>query len=182
MQAVWKAHGKTEIPYTVPDLQTALGKLTNPGFAQDFFKRYVEGVEKNDYAKLLEKAGLQMRKAAPGKPGIGPVRLTLISYTGKNRVANGTLKGSAVYEAGIDIGDYILKIGEDSLTGNVNLDQIISKYKPGQEVPVTFEHKGIVKTSTLKLQEDNTLTVVTIENATPQQIQFRNNWLSSKIK
>ncbi len=182
MQAVWKAHGKTEIPYTVPDLQNVLGKLTNPGFAQDFFKKYVEGVEKNDYARLLEKAGLQLRKANPGKPSIGPVRLTLISYTGKNRVANATLKGSAIYEAGIDIGDFILKIGEDSLTGNVNLDQIISKYKPGQEVPVTFEHKGIVKSSILKVQEDNALAVVALENANPQQVQFRNNWLSSKIK
>ena len=182
MQAVWKAHGKTEIPYTVPDLQNVLGKLTNPGFAQEFFKKYIEGVEKNDYAKLLENAGLQLRKANPGKPSIGPVRFTLISYTGKNRVANATVKGSAVYEAGIDIGDYILKIGEDSLLGNVNLDQIISKYKPGQEVSVTFEHKGIVKTSTLKIQEDNALTVAPLESATAQQIQFRNNWLSSKIK
>ncbi len=182
MQAVWKAHGKTEIPYTISDLQNVLGKLTNLGFARDFFKKYVEGVEKNDYAKLLENAGLQLRKAAPGKPSIGPVRFNMISYTGKNRVANATVKGSAVYEAGIDIGDYILKIGDDNLLGNINIDQLISKYKPGQTVPVTFEHKGLVKTSVLKIQEDNTLVVVAAENATPKQVQFRNNWLSSKIK
>ena len=182
MRAVWKAHGQTEIPYTVPDLQNILAKLTNAPFAEDFFKRYIEGVDKNDYAKLLVNAGMQLRKAAPGKASIGPVRLMLVPYTGKNRVTNATVKGSAAYEAGIDIGDYILKIGDDDLTGNVNLDQIISKYKPGENVPVTFEHKGHIKTSTLKLQENNTLEVTAADNATPQQIQFRNDWLSSKIK
>ncbi|SKB74330.1 M61 family metallopeptidase [Daejeonella lutea] len=182
MQAVWKKHGKTEVPYTVPDLQNVLALLTSDSFAQDFFKRYIEGVEKNDYAKLLAQAGLELRKASPGKATMGPLRLTLISYTGKNRVANATLKGSALYEAGIDIGDYILKIGETSLTGAVNIDQITSQYKPGQSVPVTYEHKGAVKTSTLTFQEDSSLTVVKAENPTPQQTQFRNNWLSSKLK
>ena len=182
MQAVWKTHGKTEIPYTVLDLQNVLAKLTNPGFAQDFFKKYVEGVEKNDYATLLANAGMELRKASPGKASMGPVRLALVSSTGKNRVSNSTVKGSAAYEAGIDVGDYIIKIGDNNLTGNVNLDQIISQFKPGQSVPVTFEHKGTVKTSTLRFQEDNTLAVVPIQNATSKQIQFRNNWLSSKVK
>lgn len=182
MQAVWKTHGKPELPYTVPDLQNVLAKVTNSSFAQDFFKRYVEGVDKNDYAKLLANAGLMLRKAAPGKASMGPLRLNLISSTGKSRVANATVKGSALYEAGIDIGDYLLKIGDTNLTGAVNLDQISSQFKPGQSVPVTFEHKGVVKTSTLTFQEDNSLTVVNLENPTAQQTQFRNNWLSSKVK
>lgn len=182
MKAVWTAHGKSEIPYTILDLQNVLGKMTNTSFAQDFFKKYVEGIEKNDYGKLLANAGLELRKASPGKASIGPVRLTLISGSGKNRVASPTVKGSAAYEAGIDVGDYILKIGDTNLTGTVNLEQILSRYQPGQTVPVTFEHKGAVNTSSLKLQEDNTLAVVPFENPTPKQVQFRNNWLSSKIK
>jgi predicted metalloprotease with PDZ domain len=182
MKTVWDAYGKPEIPYTISDLQNVLGKITSPGFATDFFKKYIEGTEKNDYARLLANAGLSLAKASPGKPSIGPLRLTLIPYTGKNRVTNVTVKGSALYEAGIDIGDYILSIGEESLSGNVNIDQIISRYKPGQTVPVTFEHKGILKKADLKIQEDKTLEVAPVENASPQQIQFRNNWLSSKIK
>ncbi len=181
MQAVWKAHGKTEIPYTIPDLQNVLAKLTNASFAEEFFRKYIEGVEKNDYARLLTNAGFELRKASPGKASIGNIRLTLVSYTGKNRVANATTKGTPAYEAGIDIGDYILKIGDDNLTGSVNLDKLLEKYKPGQSVPVTFEHKGIVKTATLKFEENKTLTVTPLANATEKQIQFRNSWLSSKV-
>ncbi|MES3016679.1 MAG: PDZ domain-containing protein [Bacteroidota bacterium] len=182
MQAVWKAHGKNEIPYTVPDLQNVLGKLTNSRFAQEFFAKYVEGVEKNDYASLLANAGLELHEASGGKPTIGPVRITFIEYTGKNRVANATVKGSPIYEAGIDIGDYILKIGNDDVTRDVKIEQIISRYEPGQNVPVTFEHKGVVKTSSLRIREENTLQVFAVDNPTPQQIQFKNNWLSSKAK
>lgn len=182
MQAVWKAHGKTGIPYTIPDLQDILGKLSNPTFAKEFFSRYIYGIEKNDYTKLLANAGLELRKAMPGKATMGNFRLNLIPYTGKNRVANPTAKGTAAYEAGIDIGDYILKIGDNDLTGKVNLDEILEQYKPGESVPVVFEHKGKVKTSALLLRENHTLAVAEAENASPAQIEFRNNWLSSKIK
>jgi predicted metalloprotease with PDZ domain len=36
MKAVWLAVGKVQRPYTIPDLQKILGKLTNPKFADDF--------------------------------------------------------------------------------------------------------------------------------------------------
>lgn len=182
MQAVWKAHGKTQIPYTIPDLEKVLSKLTNTSFAEDFFRRYIHGIEKNDYAKLLANAGLELRKATPGKATIGNLHFTLVPYTGKNRVANATQKGTPAYVAGIDIGDYILKIGDNNLTGMVDLDSILEKYKPGESVAITFEHKGVVKTASLKFQENMTLEVVPVKNATAQQIQFRNDWLSSKIK
>ena len=182
MQAVWKTHGKTEIPYAIPDLQNVLGKLTNSAFAEDFFRMYIQGVEKNDYTKLLANAGLELRKAMPGKASIGNLRLSLNPNTGKNQVAGPTIKGTAAYEAGIDIGDYILKIGDTNLKGTVNLESILEKYKPGQSIPVTFEHKGIVKTSNLYLKENNILEVAESQNAGSNQIRFRNSWLSSRIK
>lgn len=180
MQAVWKKHGKTEIPYSIPDLQNVLGTLTNTGFADDFFRRYVLGTEKNDYVKLLANAGLNLTKAQPGKASIGNIRLNVNPADGKSRVASPTIKGTAAYQAGIDMGDYILKIGDDDLKGN--LDDILKKYKPGERIPVTFEHKGKIKTAILDLSENNTLALLEIEKASVEQIRFKNNWLSSKIK
>jgi predicted metalloprotease with PDZ domain len=180
MQAVWKKHGKTEMPYSIPDLQNVLGTLTNIRFAEDFFHRYIYGTEKNDYVKLLANAGLELRKAEPGKASIGNLRLNLRPTDGRNVVSAATIKGTAAYEAGIDIGDYILRIGNDDVNGR--LDGILSKYKPGQNISVTFEHKGRIKTANLKLQESNILEVVENEKASPEQIRFKNDWLSSKIK
>lgn len=180
MQAVWKKHGKLEIPYSIPDLQNVLGTLTNTRFAEDFFHRYIYGTEKNDYVKLLANAGLELRKAEPGKASIGNLRLNLRPTDGRNVVSAATVKGTAAYEAGIDIGDYISRIGNDDVNGR--LDGILSKYKPGQNISVTFEHKGRIKTANLKLQESNLLEVVENEKASLEQIRFKNDWLSSKIK
>lgn len=182
MQAVWKVHGKTEIPYTIPDLEKVLAKLTNTSFAADFFKRYVLGVEKNDYVKLLSYAGLELRKAMPGKASMGNIRLSPITPSGKNRVSSPTLLGTPAYTAGIDIGDYILKIGDADLMGKVDIESILSKYKPGESVAVVFEHKGITKNAILKFKENMTLEVIPSKSATADQIRFRNEWLSSKIK
>lgn len=180
MQAVWKKHGKLEIPYSIPDLQNVLGTLTNTRFAEDFFHRYIYGTEKNDYVKLLANAGLELRKAEPGKASIGNLRLNLRPTDGRNVVSAATVKGTAAYEAGIDIGDYISRIGNDDVNGR--LDGILSKYKPGQNISVTFQHKGRIKTANLKLQESNLLEVVENEKASLEQIRFKNDWLSSKIK
>jgi len=180
MQAVWKKHGKSEITYSIPDLQNVLGTLTNTRFAEDFFHRYIYGTEKNDYVKLLANAGLELRKAEPGKASIGNLRLNLRPTDGRNVVSAATVKGTAAYEAGIDIGDYISRIGNDDVNGR--LDGILSKYKPGQNISVTFEHKGRIKTANLKLQESDLLEVVENEKASLEQIKFKNDWLSSKIK
>lgn len=180
MQALWRAHGKTEIPYTVDDLQNVLSKLTNNSFAADFFSRYIHGPEKNDYVSLLAKVGLELRKAESGKASIGNLRLNLNSADKRNVIAAPTIKGSPAYEAGIDFGDVILSIGNDTVNGN--MDEILKKYKPGQELNITFEHKGKVKTSILKLQESNLLEVLENEKAGSQQILLKSAWLSSKIQ
>ena len=46
-------------------------------FVDDFFDRYVEGHEVVDYARLLECAGLVLRKRAPGRAWLGDVRSRL---------------------------------------------------------------------------------------------------------
>ncbi|HEY1024462.1 MAG TPA: PDZ domain-containing protein [Sphingobacteriaceae bacterium] len=182
MQAVWKAHGVKEIPYTNQDLQNVLAGLTNNAFAANFFRRYVNGTEKSDYEKLLAPAGLVLRKAAAGKATLGLLRLA----PNKNEVVSGTLKGTPAYEAGIEIGDVLHKIGDAVITSSTDVEAALERRKPGDMVTVTFEHKGTVKTATVKLQENNRLEVVTVEKAggtlTPEMEKFRNNWLSSKIK
>jgi predicted metalloprotease with PDZ domain len=184
MKAVWKAHGKPEVPYTIPDLQNVLAKLTNKNFAEDFFTRYIHGIEKNDYVKLLSNAGLVLRRAAPEKASLGMIRLA--PANGKLRMAMNTLKGSAAYLAGMDNGDYFLKINDDELKTPADLNTLLAKYKPGEEVNLTYEHRNEVNTVKVKLQENNAFEVVPVEK-TGQQLsaeaaKFRADWLDTQIK
>jgi hypothetical protein len=62
------------------------------------------GIDKNDYVKLLANAGLELRKVNPGKASIGNLRLNVNPADGKYRVSSATLKGTSAYEAGIETG------------------------------------------------------------------------------
>ncbi|MDO8995336.1 MAG: PDZ domain-containing protein, partial [Sediminibacterium sp.] len=117
-----------------------------------------------------------------GMASIGNLSLNVNPADGKYRVSSATLKGTAAYEAGIEQGDYILKVGDQKLSDSVKLNDILRKYKPGQNIPLVFESREQVKNSALNLQESETLELVEMTNNSRKQIEFRNSWLSSKIK
>ena len=184
MRALWKAYGKPEIAYTVPDLEKTLAELTkNPSFAKEFFSKYIYGKEKNDYAKLLLNAGLVLRKANAGK-----------AYTGFGRVnvADGkvslpqTLIGSPAYQAGLDDDDVILTMDGTEIKDLTGINAITDAHKPGDVVSITYLYRGEQKTTKLTFAENPMLEIVSIEKAggtlTPAMQTFRDNWLNSQVK
>jgi len=184
MRALWKAYGKPEIAYTVPDLEKTLASLTkNPSFAASFFKKYIYGTEKNDYAQLLLNAGLVLRKASPGQ-----------AYTGFGNIASvddkiilsQTLVGSPAYKAGLDIGDVLLTINGVQVKNGPEVIKVIDDYKPGDTVDITYLYRGVAKTTKLTLTENPALELVSIEKTggtlTPAMQNFRANWLGSQVK
>ena len=84
MKALWaqfgrpgqKEPGKVGTPYTIDGLKESLAKVSGDrGFANDFFAKFVEGRDVVDYARLLGRAGLVMRKRAAGRAFAGQVQL-----------------------------------------------------------------------------------------------------------
>lgn len=196
MRTVWLYRGKVMKPYTIPDLQSDLAKLTkNPKFAADFFNKYIYGIEKNDYAALLDKAGLVLQKAAPGKGWAGP----LFAQQSRNRsgqakvttdegvtIQSSTMMGTPVYKAGLDAGDIILKVDGNSIKDAQAFGDIVAAKKPGDKMVVNYKNRTGDHETTITLEESPAFEVVTYEKAgkTPskEQTDFRNNWLSSKVK
>ena len=195
MRTVWLDRGKVMKPYTISDLQADLAKVTkNPKFAADFFNKYIYGIEKNDYAALLAKAGLLLRKAAPGKGWAGP-----LSYS-RNRGRSGEARitdeaglpvqvsiiGTPVYKAGLDVGDIILKADGKEVKDGQSFTDIVSAKKPGDKVVVKYKNRTGEHETTITLEESPNFEVVTYEKAgkelSKEQTDFRNNWLSTKVK
>lgn len=195
MRTVWLDRGKVMKPYIIPDLQADLAKVTgHPKFAADFFNKYIYGIEKNDYAALLAKAGLLLRKAAPGKGWAGP-----LSYN-RNRGRSGEARtadeaglpvqvsiiGTPVYKAGLDVGDIILKADGKEVKDAQSLTDIVSAKKPGDKIMVNYKNRTGEHEATITLEESPYFEVVTYEKAgkelTKEQTDFRNNWLSTKVK
>ncbi len=195
MRTVWLDRGKVMKPYTIPDLQSDLAKVTkNPKFAADFFNKYIYGIEKNNYEELLAKAGLLLRKAAPGKGWAGP-----LSYS-RNRGRSGEVRttgeeglpvqtsiiGTPVYKAGLDVGDIILKADGKEVKDMQAFTDIVTAKNPGDKVVVNYKNRTGEHETTITLEESPNLEVVTFEKTgkrlTKAQTDFRYNWLSTKVK
>lgn len=184
MRALWKAYGKTEIAYSMADLEKTLAQLTkNPTFAGNFFKNYVYSTNKEDYAKLLLHAGFVLRKSNPGKAYTGLGRLTF--ENGKATLSQ-TSAGTPAYDAGLDIGDILLTIDGLEIKDQATLTKVTDDHKPGDVVTVTYSYRGQDKTTKLTFGENPALEIVSIEktggNLTPAMQAFRDSWLNSQVK
>jgi predicted metalloprotease with PDZ domain len=196
MREVWLNRGKVMKPYTIPDLQSDLGKVTkNPKFAADFFNRYIYSTEKNNYEALLAKAGLLLRRAQPGKAWAGPLSTTPgrgragIARTVGNEglaIQSSTIIGTPIYKAGLDAGDVILNVDGKEIKDEQAFEEIVAGKNVGDKIAVSYKNRTGNHETTIVLEENPYLEIVTFEKAgkslTADQQAFRNSWLSSKIK
>ena len=184
MRQVWLTYGKPGKPYTIPNLQEVLGKVTNPKFAAAFFNDYIYGVKKNDYEALLANAGLVLQKAALGKPWIG--RVAGRPSNGGLTITGSTASNTPLYKAGLDAGDTILKIDGQDVKAATALTDAVKDKKPGDKLTITYKNRTGNHEATITAEESPAFEVVTFEKAgktlSQQQKDFRSSWLSSKVK
>lgn len=187
MRAMWRAHGKpggtergyVDRPYTAQDIRDHLAEVTDPAFADDVMNRYVHGHEVMDYARLLQQAGLILRKRHAGVGTLGELRLERSGNL--LRIAAPTLIGSAAYAAGLDDGDEIKSVGGDAVTSPEQVDELLGRYHAGDHVAVVVLRRGVETTADAVLAEDQRVDVVTAESngtaISPAQQAFRDAWL-----
>lgn len=182
MTALWKKFGQPEIAYTIPGLEEVLADVTHDkAFAADFFTRYVNGHESFNYAPLLEKAGLLLKKQNPGKVYIGQVQFE----EGSTKISSNTVIGTPLYNAGLDFDDVIVSIDGKLVARPADISEILNTHKIGDVVNIQYKHREETKTTSLTLAENPNLIVVTYEqaglNMTSEMMKFRTGWLGTKI-
>jgi predicted metalloprotease with PDZ domain len=190
MRALWQKFGKpggklpgyVDNPYTIADLENTLAVVSgDAAFARDFFSRYVRGHEVMPYERLLDRAGLTLRRRSPGQPFAGDLRLQDVQ--GRPRVAAAVTADSPFYAAGLDRDDIIVSIGGMAVATVADVERAIGPHKPGDAVPIVFERRGQPVTGTVRLIEDPHLEVVLHEEAgkrvSDAQKRFRDGWLTS---
>ena len=178
--------GKVATTYSIDGLKETLATVSGDrNFANNFFAQYVEGRQVVDYARLLERAGLVMRKRAPGRAFAGQVQLG--GGGSSLRVGNLVPWESPLYKAGVAQDDQLLNLDGVDLTSTMAWDQVLAKHKGGDRVPLLFVRRsGERVNATLEFEEDPRVEIVPIEKLggilNDDQQRFRESWLSSLQK
>jgi predicted metalloprotease with PDZ domain len=190
MRAMWIAHGKpggardgfVDRPYSPADVEGRLAEVSGDArLARDFIARFVRGREVADYASLLLRAGLVVRKTAAGRAWAGAVRLE--SRDGAVTIASPPPFASPIYGAGLNVDDEIREIDGTAIRSPADLASVLVRRRPGDTVPISYvDRSGVRRTSMLVLTEDPTVEVIPIEKSgqplTAAQRAFRERWVN----
>ncbi|HEU4562117.1 MAG TPA: hypothetical protein VFS20_30090 [Longimicrobium sp.] len=190
MRALWRQYGRhqttalaPERPYTLADLRRVLGEVTrDTAFANDFFRRYIEGRGVVDYQRLLAAGGFLVRPANPGQPWLGA---QLVAGDDSSVVIAGpTLQGSSLYNAGIDRLDRVYAVDGTPTPTPDSLRAVLSRRRVGATVGMDVAQRGTRRTVQVTLVENPEMQVVTYESAgvpvTDAIRAFRRGWLGSR--
>jgi predicted metalloprotease with PDZ domain len=195
MQALWTRFGRpgqtvpglVATPYTMEELKSVLAEVSgNRTLADSFFSQFIQGREVMNYGPLFERAGLLLRKR---NHGLAWLRAPAFDFQGGGaRVTGAVAFGSALYKAGVDRDDLIVSIDGANVTSLNLFTQVLAKHRPGDRVTMRFVRRsGESVTAPLEFEEDSRFEIVPVEQGqgsqlTAQQREFRDAWLSSKVR
>jgi predicted metalloprotease with PDZ domain len=194
MRSLWTAFGQpgttgapgtVATPYTSADLRAALARLAaSRELADAFFDRHVEGRQPLDWTRLFERAGVLVRKAAPGHPTLGDVSFDFSRQRG--RVSAPVPSGSPASLAGLAQDDELERVAGKPIVSAESLRAALRGRRPGDEVELVYRRRGgQVVTARVRLDEDPRLELVPMERAglplSAARRAFRERWLASRV-
>lgn len=187
MRAVWKKYGKTEIPYTVKDLEQVLAQLTDSSrFAREFFDNHIRKGRQVDLKPLLANAGFRLQKANPGQSVISFGSSKINYEGGEATISSNTQVGSPLYKAGLDVDDVIHSLGGTPISNARDLQRVLAAHDPGDELSISYTSLGESLQGTIRLAENPALELIPYEQTekelTEEMKQFRQDWLGSKVE
>ncbi|MCP5348722.1 MAG: M61 family peptidase [Gammaproteobacteria bacterium] len=181
MHLLWTTYGKTEIPYTVADLEQSLAELTNDGaFASDFFQRFIYGSELPDYRGLLANAGYAVTVAEPDTASLGNIELEFADR--RATISSPVRVGTPLYAAGLNRGDQIVRIGRRRMSSERAWERMLRRADPGQSATIEFIQRGESRSAELHFAASQRLLISPVEEPSTAQIAFRDAWLQSKVQ
>lgn len=179
MKLMWQRYGKTEIPYTVTDIQAALADYVNEDFAKNFFDNFIFDSKLPDYPALLDKFGVTMELQNPNSPDLGG---NILYRGGKWQLFGNPRKGSALYEVGVNTADEFVSIGGVKLQQNTNIREVLAQFKPGDSIEVVTNRWNEERKHIITLQQDQTWRMAVNKRANDSARENRNKWLFNGAK
>ncbi|GAB5409728.1 MAG: M61 family metallopeptidase [Balneolaceae bacterium] len=175
MKLVWERYGKTEIPYSIRDLEALLQEYAGKEFATQFFGEHIFDSEMPDYEALFDQMGVNFELENPSKADLGRA---IKERDGVWKLTTNARIGSPLYEAGIESEDEIISIGGVQLSEVDSIDEILERRRPGQSVEVVFLRWGEEKRARVTLRASDRFNTEIDSRANRQKMARREAWLT----
>jgi len=171
MRYMWEHFGKTEIPYQIPDIEKALGAITNDvAFAKSFFAQYIYQSNLPDLQGLLKQFGVKLQLEK-----IGKAATVRVSYEEGGAIVKSNIsQNHPFYAAGINKGDKIIAINNTLPTED---NSLLKNLKIGQTYTLKYIQNGLEETGTLVAKQDAALVISLSEKADKSTITRQQKWL-----
>ena len=172
MKLVWNRFGKNEQPYEITDLHNVLKEYAGNDFGDQFFNNYIYDSKMPEMNRLFANVGITLSQNM-SKPYFGAnVREGVI--VGNTRI------GASAYNAGLENGDKLIKIGDETITKDTNINDVISTFSVGNSITIIFERLGNTQETQLTFEGDPSYTISLNPDATNNEKSLREAWLKSK--
>ena len=152
MKAMWVHYGKVAHWYDVKDLETTLASITNPAYAKKFFDNYVYSTRHDDWDPYFALEGLREVNQATAKAGWGNVTYK-VDDSSHIVIDRGAVRGTALYDAGLDVGDAILSIDGQAIHQPSDITGYLALQSVGKKVAVEYLSRGKHGTLSITLEE-----------------------------
>ncbi|MEJ7848797.1 MAG: PDZ domain-containing protein [Pyrinomonadaceae bacterium] len=168
MRALYNDHYKRGKGFTTVEMIAIIERLTRKDY-NDFYRRYVSGVEVPDYDRIFGYAGYKLIKKTQAVPEFG--------FNGRFRGGGFTINSvepdSPAAAAGLKEGDLILKIN------GVSAQQSMLGSFAGKAIKLTVDRGGAESEISMNVGSRNIIgySLSEKEGASPRQIKIRGGWL-----
>lgn len=160
--------------YTDKEFKQGLEKFAGRNL-DDFYKKYINGLDDIDYDKYLGYAGYHLVDELAGNndPALG---VNTGTANGKITVTS-VMRGSAAWVDGINVGDEITAIDSNKVT---DISTILNGKKPGDKINVAVLRDGLPLTLPVTLLKKTQIKyrIDSVPQPTEQQLLVRKKWLT----
>ncbi len=176
MKLVWINFGKNEKPYTVQDLHNTLNEFAGQEFGDHFFNNYIYKSDMPAMERLFSNVGVSLTQDKS--------KVSFGASVGDGKIYGNTRMGSSAYNAGLENGDQIIKVGNFTLNKDLDFNTILNKFKPNDDVSIVYKRLGNNRETTVTLQESASYTIALFEASDleldDKEKATREAWLNPK--